>query len=124
MEFKIRMGVPEMKDFWDDLSKRYKNNLLKEDEKKKFKKLVKSLTYLSRNPKHNSLTTHEIRPLSKKFGMKVWHSYIENKTPAGGRIFWAYGPSKKEITILGIEPHPEDKKRSGYETVSLSNLPE
>ena len=56
--------------------------------------------------------------------MKVWHSYIENKTPAGGRIFWAYGPSKKEITILGIEPHPEDKKRSGYETVSLSNLPE
>ncbi|MDY0289512.1 MAG: hypothetical protein RBR15_11870 [Sphaerochaeta sp.] len=34
--------------------------------------------------------------------------------------FWAYGPGKQEITILGLEPHPEDKKNSGYDGVTLS----
>ncbi len=124
MEYKIRMGIPEMKELWDDLSRRFRNNSLKGDEKKKFKKLVKALTYLGKNPKHNSLATHEIKTLSKKFGMKVWQSYIENKTPSAGRIFWVYGPWKEEITVIGIEPHPEDKKQGGYETVNLSNLPE
>ena len=28
-----------------------------------------------------------------------------------------------EITILGIEPHPEDKKRGAYDRIKLSELP-
>ncbi len=118
------MGVPEMKQLWEDLSRKYENNLLKGNDTRKFKKLIKALRYLSNNPKHNSLATHEIKPLSRKFGMRVWQSYIENKTPSAGRMFWVYGPGKEEITLVGIEPHPEDKKQGGYETVTLSNLPE
>ena len=37
-------------------------------------------------------------------------SYLENHKPVAGRIFWVYGPDKNDITIIGIEPHPNDKK--------------
>ena len=104
------MGIPEVKEFWDNFTRKYDQNLLNPVEKKNFKKLWKALKYLSNNPKHNSLATHEIKPLSNKFGMKVWQSYLENKTPSAGRIFWVYGPAKNDITIVGIEPQPEDKK--------------
>ena len=57
------------------------------------------------------------------YGVKVWQSYLENRTPAAGRIFWAYGPGKGEITILAVEPHPEDQKHGGYDRVKLSALP-
>ncbi|MHB1688343.1 MAG: hypothetical protein ACYCVH_13345 [Ignavibacteriaceae bacterium] len=124
MKYRIRFGEPEVKELWDDLSTKFEKDLLKGNEKIKFKKLGKALTYLSNNPKHNSLATHEIKPLSIKYSKKVWQSYLENKTPAAGRIFWVYGPDKEDITVIGIEPHPEDKKRGGYETVKLSDLPE
>jgi hypothetical protein len=39
-------------------------------------------------------------------------------------MFWTYGPGRKEITILGVEPHPEYKKRGAYERIKLSRLPE
>lgn len=38
-------------------------------------------------------------------------------------MFWVYGPSDGEITVVGLEPHPEDRKSRGYDRVSLSNLP-
>jgi len=38
-------------------------------------------------------------------------------------LFWAYGPDKGDITILAIEPHPEDQKRGAYQRIKLSNLP-
>ena len=75
---------------------------------------------LANNPRHPGLTGHEIDSLSRRYGMKVWESYLENKTSRAGRIFWIYGPGKQEITILGLEPHPEDKKNSGYDRVTLS----
>ena len=124
MKYRMRLGEPEVKEFWNGLASKFERGLLKGDEKKKFKKLGKALTYLSNNPKHNSLATHEIKPLSMKYGKKVWQSYIENITPAAGRIYWVYGPGKEDITVIGIEPHPEDSKRGGYETVRLSDLPE
>ncbi len=37
-------------------------------------------------------------------------------------MFWAYGPDKGDITILAIEPHPEDEKRGAYERVKLASL--
>ena len=68
------------------------------------------------------MSTHEIKPLSDRYGIKEWQSYLESKTPSAGRIFWVYGSDKNQITIIGIEPHPEDKKRAGYNKVKLSDL--
>lgn len=121
--FKIRMGVPEMEAVWNDLAVRHELGQLSGNEQKFFKKLVKTLEYLEVNPRHNSLESHEIASLTRRYGVKVWQSYLENRTPAAGRIFWVYGPDKGEITILAVEPHPEDQKQGGYDRVKLSALP-
>ena len=92
--FDITMGVPEMKEFWDDLKKRVKNP---------------------------SLNTHEITELSKRYGERVWQSYLENNTPAAGRIYWVYGPNKNDITIIGLELHPNTKSNS-YKKIRLSKM--
>jgi hypothetical protein len=123
MAFKIRMGVPEMEALWSDLSTRKQEGELDEDEEKFFKKWVKALGYLSANPRHNSLASHEIEDLTRKHGLKIFQSYLENKTPAAGRMFWAYGPDKGDITILAVEPHPEDEKRGAYGRIKLALLP-
>ena len=120
--FKIRMGIPEMKVFWDDLLAKKKNNNLTTDEEDLFKRLAKSIKFLSVDPKHPSLQTHEIEELSKKYKMRIWQSYLDQGKTAR-RFFWTYGPNRKEITILGIEPHPEDKKRGAYKRIKLSDLP-
>ena len=50
-----------------------------------------------------------------------WESYLENNKPAAGRIFWVYGPNKSDITIIGLEPHPNDKK-DAYRKMTLSAM--
>lgn len=120
MKFKIRFGVPEVENFWKDISTKFDKSRLNKNELKFFKKFVKALKLLEENPKHNSLSTHEIESLSKRYGIKIWQSYLENNVPSAGRIFWIYGPNKGEITIVGIEPHPEDKKRGSYDRIRLS----
>ena len=122
MPFQIRMGIPEMEALWLDLSTRSNAGNLDKEDQKFFKKLVKALGYLSENPKHNSLASHEIEDLSRKHGIKIFQSYLENNTPGAGRLFWAYGPDKSDITILAIEPHPEDRKRGAYERIKLSKF--
>ena len=62
---------------------------------------------LYKTPFYPSLQTHEISPLSRCYGMKVWQSYLENKTSDAMRMFWVYGPNQQEITIIGLEPHPD-----------------
>ncbi len=123
MAFKIRMGLPEMEALWTDLSTRKLQAELGKDEEKFFKKLVKTLGYLALNPRHNSLASHEIDDLTRKYGFKVFQSYLENATPAAGRVFWAYGPEKGEITVLAVEPHPEDQKSGAYQRIKLSRIP-
>jgi hypothetical protein len=123
MAFRIRMGVPEMEAFWNDLSTRKQTGELDKTEEKFFKKWVKALGYLSADPRHNSLGSHEINELTRKYGFKVFQSYLENKTPAAGRMFWAYGPDKGDITVLAVEPHPEDAKRGAYERLRLATMP-
>lgn len=59
-------------------------------------------------------SNHEIEPLSRRYGMKVWQSYLENKPVAPMRMYWVYGPDQKDITIIGLEPHPEDKKNGAW----------
>ena len=56
-------------------------------------------------------------------GIKIFQSYLENNTPGAGRLFWAYGPRQGDITVLAIEPHPEDRKRGAYERIKLSAMP-
>ncbi len=123
MAFNIRMGLPEMEAFWNDLSTRKQQGKLDKEEEKFFKKLVKALAFLGQNPRHPGLASHEIDDLTRKYGMKIFQSYLENNTPAAGRLFWAYGPDKGDITVLAIELHPEDQKRGSYQRIKLSRLP-
>ena len=74
--------------------------------KKRLKAVNKALGYLETNPKHPSLNTHEYDSLSREFGIKIFEAYAENRTPQAYRIFWHYGPDKKDITIIAITPHP------------------
>ena len=73
---------------------------------KRLKAVKKTLGYLETNPRHPSLNTHKYTCLNGPRGEEVFEAYAENKTPAAYRIFWYYGPQKKEITILAITPHP------------------
>jgi len=78
--FTIRMGVPEMESFWNSLLEKRKANTLKPDENELFNRFGKAIANLSVNPKHPGLKTHEIVPLSKKFGLKIWQSWGQGKT--------------------------------------------
>ena len=54
--------------------------------------------------------------------MKVWQSYLENNKSNAMRMYWVYGPNPNEITIIGLEPHPKDKKNGAYDRIILSKL--
>lgn len=123
MRYAIRMGIPEMLALWNDLQQKYRADSLTKQEKQLYKKWGNSLKKLSENPFYPGLQTHEISPLSKRYGMKVWQSYLENKTSGAIRMYWVYGPDQQEITIIGLEPHPEDKKNGSYDRINLSDLP-
>lgn len=123
MAFNIRMGLPEMEAVWRDFSTRKLRGQLDKDEEKFFRKLVKTLSYLGENSRHNSLASNEIDELTRRHGFKIFQSYLDNDTPAAGRLFWAYGPTRGDITILAVEPHPEDQKRGAYLRLKLSALP-
>ncbi|MCF6776712.1 hypothetical protein L3V83_09035 [Thiotrichales bacterium 19X7-9] len=73
---------------------------------KRFKAVNKALGYLETNPRHPSLQTHKYDSLIGPNSEEVFEAYAENKTPAAYRIFWYYGPDKKQITIVAITPHP------------------
>lgn len=65
-----------------------------------------ALGRLQSNPRHPGLKTHKYSSLSGPDGEEIFEAYAENNTPAAYRIFWFYGPRKKEITIVAITPHP------------------
>ena len=73
---------------------------------KRLKAVRKALAYLETNPRHPGLNTHKYSSLPGPNGEDVFEAYAENKTPAAYRIFWFYGPGKKEIRIIAITPHP------------------
>ena len=57
------------------------------------------------NLKHPSLNTHKFDGMSCLLG-DVFETYAQNNTPGAYRIFWVYGPSRGQIYILDITPHP------------------
>jgi len=72
-----------------------------------FNQVVKTLKLLRENPRHPGLHTHPYTNLEHPWACseKVFEAYIQNNTPGAYRIFWCYGPLKKEITIIAITPH-------------------
>ena len=121
--FNIRMGIPEMEAFWNKLQTGHRNGINNKKDEELYMKWGSALKKLSANPMYPSLHIHEIEPLSRRYGMKVWQSYLENKTSKARRMYWVYGPDQKDITIIGLEPHPEDAKNGAYDRINLSGLP-
>jgi len=83
-------------------------NRLKSDKGlgKRYKAVKKAIRFLSSNPRHKNLETHEFTTLKGPNGEKMFEAYTEQSTPAAYRIFWYYGPNKNKITIVAITPHP------------------
>lgn len=73
---------------------------------KRLKAVRKALGLLETNPRHPGLKTHKFSSPKGPGGEEVFEAYAENRTPAAWRIFWYYGPDKKQITILAITLHP------------------
>jgi hypothetical protein len=121
--FIVRKGIPGILELWKTLLKGYKQDKLDPEDRELFKKWAKAIGHLRDDPFYPGLRTHEISDLTRRFGRKVFQSYLENNTPGAGRMFWVYGPGEGEITVVGLEPHPEDRKSRGYDRVSLSDLP-
>ena len=124
MGFIINMGIPEMLALWTDLQTRHRNGTIKKKDEELYQKWGSTLKKLSADPFYPSLMTHEIPPLSKRYGIRVWQSYLENKRSGARRMYWVYGPGKQEITVIGLEPHPEDSKNGAYDRITLSDMPE
>ncbi len=90
----------------DDAKATYK--LLKDNpsEKARYRAVKKTLKLLAVNPRHPGLQTHPFLSLNGPNGEKVFEAYAQQKTSAAYRVFWYYGPSKGEMTIFSITPHP------------------
>ncbi len=72
------------------------------------KQIKKALRFLQTNPRHPSLQTHVFHSLEHPYSPreKVFEAYIQQHTPSAYRLFWCYGPTKNQITIIAITPHP------------------
>ena len=123
MSFTIRMGIPEMLELWTDLYQKNAAGTISKKELALYNKWGKAMRLLSQDPSYPSLHTHDIEPLTKRYGVKVWQSYLENNTSHAMRMYWVYGPERQDITIIGLEPHPENKKNGAYDKVTLSYMP-
>lgn len=73
---------------------------------KQLRAVRKTLAYLQTNPRHPSLNTHKYTSIDGPRGEEIFEAYAENRTPAAFRIFWYYGPEKKQITVVAITKHP------------------
>lgn len=73
---------------------------------KRYKAVLKCLSFLEQNPRHSGLNTHKYNGIKGSKGEDVFEAYAENNTPGAYRVFWMYGPNNRQITILAITPHP------------------
>ena len=89
------MGIPEMRDFWNELVDKKQKGILNKSETELYSKWGKAMAKLMNDPFYPSLETHEIPPLTKRYGLKVWQSYLENNKSKARRMYWIYGPEKK-----------------------------
>jgi hypothetical protein len=93
--------------FWTHQSQSDFNRLNSDPSlQKRYKAVKKTIQLLASDPHHNSLQTHEFSSLKGPHGEKVIEAYAEQNTPAAYRVFWYYGPSKDQITVIAITRHP------------------
>jgi hypothetical protein len=93
--------------FWTHQSQLDYNRLKSDPSlQKRYKAVKKTIQLLASDPRHNSLQTHEFSSLKGPQGEKIFEAYAEQATPAAYRVFWYYGPSKDQITIIAITRHP------------------
>lgn len=99
---------------YKNIEKQY-NKISSKKQKKKsskqeglFKQINKTLKHLKANSRHPGLKTHPYSSLEHPWDdkQKVFEAYVQNKTTAAYRMFWCYGPNKKQITIITITAHP------------------
>ena len=90
--FSIRLGVPDMELPWTDLCEKAAAGNLGAEEKRLHKKWGKAMALLASDPRHPGLNSHEIGPLSRRYGERVWQSFQENRNPRAARMYWIYGP--------------------------------
>ena len=102
--FEIHMGVPEMEEFWNALTEKVSSGKASKSEVKLCNLIGKAMVLLANDPRHPGLQSHEIEVLTARYGTK----------------FWSYGPDKGDITIVAIEPHPNDSKSNAYKKITLS----
>jgi hypothetical protein len=81
------------------------------NDRAKLRKVRRALARLEQDPKHPGLASHLYESFPVGLSVKVWDSYVENRTPSAWRIFWHYGPDDPGgelpvITILAITRHP------------------
>jgi hypothetical protein len=70
------------------------------------KAVRKILGFMETNLRHPSLNTLEFTSLKGPKGEKVFEAYAQQSKPSAYRVFWYYGPGRKQITIVAITPHP------------------
>lgn len=70
------------------------------------KAVRKTLGLMETNLRHPGLNTHKFTSLSNSETGEVFVAYAQQNTPAAYRVFWRYGPLKKQITIIAVTPHP------------------
>ena len=58
-----------MQELWLELQEKYRSGNIKKKEEQLYKKWGKALKLLSADPGYPSLQTHEIEPLSRRYGM-------------------------------------------------------
>lgn len=119
--FRVYPGEPEIRRRWEELTRGYREGTLSGEERDLLERWAKAIRLLRRDPSHNSLRTHAIDALTRRYGQPVFQSYLD-QGPRARRLYWIYGPGRREITIIGLEPHPEDT--GAYERIPLSDLPD
>lgn len=75
-------------------------------QKTECKAVKKALAYMEIDIRHKSLQTHKYESIKGPNGEEIFEAYAQQNTPGAYRIFWCYGPSKSEITIISIILHP------------------
>ena len=79
MKFSIHLGIPEILALWTKLKKDNSEGAISKSDARLYKKWGKAMKLLAEDPFYPSLNTHEISDLTKRYGVKVWQSYLENK---------------------------------------------
>ena len=112
----------QAEELFDSLAQKVIEGTFNKDEGELYKKIRKAIQQLETNPRYPGLNSHEIDVLTKKYKVRIWESYLENKRSGARRIFWIYGPESQEITIVAIEKHPESGANA-YQNINLEIAP-